>query len=128
MRVTVGAPQAAFRAHTLASELLTPEHDAGLITFTYDANGNTAAELRPNGDRVTYTWDIENMCVGIALPNGALNTFAYDGDLKRRQAEDSSGLAKFINDLENVLLETDSGGTTQVMYTLEPKTYRNLRA
>jgi len=73
-----------------------------------------------------YSWDIENMCVGIALPSGALNTFAYDGDLKRRQAQDSAGLARFINDVDNVLSETDSGGSTQVAYTIEPIQYGNL--
>jgi RHS repeat-associated protein len=33
---------------------------------------------------------------------------------------------KFIHDGENVLLETDSGGTTQAAYTLEPQAYGNL--
>jgi len=46
--------------------------------------------------------------------------------LKRRQAEDSNGLTKFLNDMENVLLETDNGGATQVAYTLEPQIYGNL--
>jgi len=46
--------------------------------------------------------------------------------LKRRQEEDSAGVAKFINDMENVLIETNSGGTTQAAYTLEPQQYGNL--
>lgn len=33
---------------------------------------------------------------------------------------------KFINDMENVLLETDSGATTQAAYTLEPMQFGNL--
>jgi len=66
------------------------------------------------------------MCTGIALPNATLNTFAYDADLVRRQAEDSEGLRKFVNDEQNVLIETDSGGTTQAAYTLEPAFYGNL--
>lgn len=96
-----------------------------ILTYSYDTNGNTQVE-NAGGSLTTYTWSAENMCVGIALPSGALNTFAYDADLKRRQAEDSAGLAKFINDLENVLLETDAGGTTLVVYTLEPMQYGNL--
>ena len=36
--------------------------------------------------------------------------------------------AGFVNDGENVLLETDSGGSTQVAYTLEPALYGNLVA
>jgi len=108
-----------------ANQIETETTPSQITTFTFDANGNTQVE-NAGGQLTTYSWDIENMCVGIALPSGTLNTFAYDADLKRRQAEDSAGLAKFINDLENVLLETDSGGTTLVMYTLEPMAYGNL--
>jgi RHS repeat-associated protein len=108
-----------------ANQIQTEETPSQITTFTFDANGNTQVE-NAGGSLTTYTWNVDNMCVGIALPNAALNTFAYDADLKRRQAQDSSGLAKFINDLDNVLAETDSGGTTQVAYTLEPQTYGSL--
>ncbi|GEM_PF-6466754 len=46
--------------------------------------------------------------------------------IRKAKAEDSAGLAGFINDEQNVLLETDSGGATQVAYTLEPASYGNL--
>jgi len=108
-----------------ASELLTAEDNTGITTFSYDSNGNTYVE-DAGGDLTTYTWSIDNMCLGIALPNATLNTFVYDADLKRRQEEDSAGVAKFINDMENVLIETNSGGTTQAAYTLEPQQYGNL--
>jgi RHS repeat-associated protein len=108
-----------------ANQVQTEETPAQITTFAFDANGNTLVE-NAGGQRTTYTWDLENMCTGIALPNGTLNTFAYDADLVRRQAEDSQGLVKFIHDGENVLLETDSGGTTQAAYTLEPQAYGNL--
>jgi RHS repeat-associated protein len=108
-----------------ANQIETEKTPSQITTFTFDANGNTEVE-NAGGSLTTYTWNVDNMCVGIALPSGSLNTFAYDADLRRRQAQDSAGLAKFINDLDNVLAETDSGGTTQVAYTLEPQTYGNL--
>jgi len=46
------------------------------------------------------------------LPDATLNTMTCDGDGKRRQYEDSAGLRKFVWDGENILLQTDSGGTT----------------
>ena len=112
-------------SYDAANQIETEETPSQITTFTFDANGNTEVE-NAGGSLTTYTWNVDNMCVGIALPSGTLNTFAYDADLKRRQAQDSSGLAKFINDLDNVLAETDSGGTTQVAYTLEPQTYGSL--
>jgi RHS repeat-associated protein len=108
-----------------ANQITTEQTPTQMTTFTFDDNGSTVVE-NAAGALTTYTWDIENMCTGIALPNGTLNTFLHDADLKHRQAEDSAGLVRFINDLENVLLETDSGGTTQVAYTLEPALYGNL--
>jgi len=112
-------------AYDVANQLETEETTSGITTFTFDANGNTYVE-DAGGDLTTYTWSIDNMCLGIALPNATLNTFVYDADLKRRQEEDSAGVAKFINDMDNVLLETNSGGTTQAAYTLEPQQYGNL--
>jgi RHS repeat-associated protein len=110
-----------------ANQVETEQSPTQITSFTFDANGNTQVE-NAGGSLTTYTWNVDNMCVGIALPNGTLNTFAYDGDLKRRQAQDSSGLAQFINDRENVLAETDGSGSTQVAYTMEPATYGNLIA
>ena len=114
-------------SYDAANQIETEETPSQITTFTFDANGNTQVE-NAAGSLTTYTWNVDNMCVGIALPSGALNTFAYDADLKRRQAQDSAGLAKFINDLDNVLAETDGGGTTQVAYALDPQTYGNLIA
>jgi len=54
---------------------------------------------------------------GAELPDATLNTITYDGDGKRRQYEDSAGLRKFVWDGENILLQTDSGGTTNRDYT-----------
>jgi RHS repeat-associated protein len=102
-----------------ANQLGYEKTPSGRTTFSHDANGNLEAEQAVGGS-TTYSWDFENMCVAMALPSGARNTFAYDAALKRRSAEDAAGLARFVHDGENVLLETDGGGETQVSYTLEP--------
>jgi hypothetical protein len=82
---------------------------------------DASLQLRNAGtQRTIHSWDFENMCVAIALPSGARDTFAYDAALKRRSAEDAAGLVRFVHDGENVLLETDGGGATQVSYTIEP--------
>ncbi len=112
-------------SYDAANQLGYEETPTARTTFSYDANGNMTV-TDAGGSLTTSTWDFENMCVAIALPSGARNTFAYDGGLKRRSAEDSAGLARFVHDGENVLLETDAGGATQVSYTLEPAGYGNL--
>jgi len=65
-----------------------------------------------DGDLSTYSWDLENRMTLAELPDATLNTMTCDGDGKRRQYEDSAGLRKFVWDGENILLQTDSGGTT----------------
>ena len=64
----------------------------------------------------TYSWDVENHMTLVALSGGTLNTMTYDGDGKRRQYEVSAGLRKFVWDGENILLQTDAGGTTNRDY------------
>ena len=75
-----------------ANELLTQEDSSGVTTFTYDANGNTTGEIRPNGDRVTYTWDSENYLTRVELPWGVVNTFTLDGEGKRRRMWNPAGM------------------------------------
>lgn len=48
------------------------------------------------------------------LAGAALNTFVYDGDGLRRVKEYSRGVRKFVWDGQNVLLETNQVGGTQV--------------
>ena len=112
-------------SYDAANQIETQEDFSGITTFTFDNTGNLVVEVTATG-RTTYSWDLENMSTGIVLPNSSRNTFAYDADLKRRQAQDSDGTAVFVNDLENVLLETNNAGGTQVAYTLEPAGYGNL--
>jgi len=113
-------------AYDAANELLTTEDASGLTTFTYDANGNTIGEVRPNADRVTYTWDVENHLTKVELPSAVVNTITLDGDGKRRRIEDSAGLRNIVWDSENILVETDSNNATAAAYTMEPEVYGNL--
>ena len=82
--------------------------------------------MTPSAARTTYVWDIDNRMTKALLPAGLRNTSMYNGEGQRVQREDSSGTAKFIWDEENILVETDSGGTTQAQSTLEPAFYGNL--
>ena len=60
------------------------------------------------------------------LPGGVVNTFTLDGEGKRRRLEDSTGLRNLLWDLENILVETDSGQATVARYTLAPQLYGEL--
>jgi RHS repeat-associated protein len=53
-------------------------------------------------------------------------TITLDGDGKRRTMEDSSGFRRFVWDKENILAETDSGGSTTAAYTMTPEQYGSL--
>lgn len=50
----------------------------------------------------------------------------YDATGLRRQKQEGGGVAKFVWDGANVLLETDAGGTTQSAYTLTGEQYGDL--
>jgi RHS repeat-associated protein len=62
----------------------------------------------------------------VLLAGGARNTFAYDAAGHRVQREDSGGLSKLVWDGENVLRESDAGGTLVAQYTLRPELYGDL--
>ena len=109
-----------------ANQLVNQQDNTGRTTFSFDANGNQSLQVAPDATRTTYVWDIDNRMTRVLLPAGVRNTSAYNGDGQRVQREDTSGLAKLIWDGENILTETDSGGTTRVQVTLEPSFYGNL--
>ena len=69
-------------------------------------------------------WQARRLKVGVS--DATLTTITYDGDGKRRQYEDSAGLRKFVWDGENILPQTDSGGTTNRDYTYNPQPYGEL--
>lgn len=109
-----------------ANELVTAKDNTGTTTYAYDANGNQRTKKVPAGGVTTNTWDYENRLTRVLLASGARNTFSYDAIGKRTRNDDSSGTSKFVWDVENILLETNSGDVTQVIYTLEPVIYGNL--
>jgi YD repeat-containing protein len=113
-------------SYDAANELSTSEDSTGLTTFSYDANGNTTGELRPNGDRVTYSWDGENRLTQMELPAGVVNTFALDGQGKRRSIGEGQGVRSLVWDRENIVAEADNAGATVAAYTLAPAAYGHL--
>ena len=111
---------------TRRNELATSQTSAGLTTYTYDANGNLLTTLAPGNQWTTNTWDGENRLMRVALPSGIVDTFAYNGDGQRVQKQDSTGTTKHVWDGQNILLETNAGDLTQVVYTEKPEVYGSL--
>jgi len=106
--------------------LLAAEDGNGATTFSYDANGNTTGEEKPNGELTTYAWDIDNQLIKVELPSTLINTFTLDGDGRRYSIVDSEGFKNLIWDSENIIAETDSGGTAITSYTVTPEKYGSL--
>jgi len=65
----------------------------------------------------TYTWDGENRMVVVGLQDGTLTTLTYDATGLRRKSQAGAATTNFVLDGQDVLLETDGGGTTQAAYT-----------
>jgi RHS repeat-associated protein len=110
----------------VANQLTSFQDNTGTTNFTFDANGNQTLKIAVGGGRTTNTWDYENRLTKVVLPAGTRNTFVYDADGKRVQKQDSTGTTKPIWDLFTILEETDSGDTTQVVYTQAPTRYGEL--
>ncbi|MBI2826982.1 MAG: hypothetical protein HYX69_20085 [Planctomycetia bacterium] len=105
----------------------------GTTTFTFDAAGNRIADRNTTLNfRTTFTWDAENRMTGMNfVAAGSLRmryTHVYNGDTQRVERNQLSGVTgrRFIWDGQNVLMETDTGNTTQAVYTLDPQLYGNL--
>ena len=112
-------------SYDAANQLNVEVTPSARTTYTYDANGNTSV-INAAGSRTTYSWDLENHITLAQLPGGGRNTMTYDGDGKRRRTEDSDGLRNIVWDEENILVETDSGGSAVARYTLAPELYGTL--
>jgi YD repeat-containing protein len=54
-------------------------------TYGYDANGNLASQT-VDGAVTSYTWDEENRLTHINYPNGASESYLYDGQGLRQPA------------------------------------------
>jgi RHS repeat-associated protein len=92
------------------------------MVLFYDIAGNTLS-TNDNGSTTNYSWDYENRMITATLPNSDVSTFTYDGMGLRRKSETPTSITKFILDGQDVLLETNDGGTTQVVYTQTPSIY-----
>lgn len=94
-------------------------------TYAYDNNGNNTSQ-NAGGTRTTYAWDYENHMTKVTLTGNVVTTLVYDGDGLRRKKQTASDVTKFIWDDQDVLIETNDAGTTQVNYTQTPNTYGSL--
>jgi RHS repeat-associated protein len=89
---------------------------AGNVSFTYDANGNTATKVI-SGQTTSYTWDYENKLTRIDYPNGSSNVFTTNADGVRMTANDSGGNRRFIYDGTSIVGEQDiSSGNFIAVY------------
>ena len=60
------------------------------------------------------------------LPAGVVNTFALDGEGKRRSIGEGQGVRSLVWDRENIVAEADNAGATVARYTLAPAAYGHL--
>jgi len=104
------------------NQLLTETSPDANITYAYDGSGNMVSKTDANNanNNATYSWNWRNYLVSVSQPDG--NTaYAYDGDGTRISKTQSSVMTKYINDvalpLVQVLMETNSTGTVQAVYT-----------
>jgi RHS repeat-associated protein len=97
--------------------LLTPASGAP-TTQVFDANGNLA--LSTTGSAVTTnTWSPENRLLSQLSPT-VNEQYLYGQDGLRRQKINSSGTTLYTIDSQNVLMETNTGGTLQARNTPNP--------
>jgi RHS repeat-associated protein len=85
---------------------------AGGAGFTYDANGNLITAPDPNGQTVTYTYDVENRLVaasgGVQLGYDPLGRLAW--------TTGSPSFTSFLYDGDALIAEYDWGGTLTERY------------
>ncbi len=91
--------------------------NAGAATYGWDDNGNMTGKTE-NSNTTTYDYDYKNRLIAIIFPDASTNTFSYYPDGRRLSTTDKSGVrTNYFYDGFNVLVETDSTGTTTARYT-----------
>jgi RHS repeat-associated protein len=90
-------------------------------TYTYDNNGNMATKTDATGV-TTYTWDVENRLVAVALPGaGGSVAYKYDPFGRRVQKAFTQGstttTTNYIYDGPNLLEEVDNSGNVIARYS-----------
>lgn len=108
-----------------ANQLLTLKDITGTTTYAYDANGNQRVQ-HTGSERTTFAWDYESRPTTVRLAAGTITTFSYDADNRRVQKQNSAASAKYVWDLDAMLLETNLVDVTQAVYSIPPNGHANL--
>jgi RHS repeat-associated protein len=86
-------------------------------TYTYDLNGNTQTSVSSVGT-TTYGWDFENRLTSVTLPgSGGTVSFKYDPFGRRIYKSSSTGTSIFAYDADNLVEETNTGGSAVARYS-----------
>ncbi|HEV2816261.1 MAG TPA: RHS repeat-associated core domain-containing protein, partial [Allosphingosinicella sp.] len=85
---------------------------AGTAAFGYDANGNLTATPGPNGQTITYTYDVENRLVSAST--GA--QLAYDPLGRLHQVTLGANTTRFLYDGDALVAEYNSAGEIAARY------------
>ncbi len=101
-----------------ANQLQWSEDNAGLTTYTYDANGNQTSVQSPSEERTTYLWDYENRLAVLQQADDSLITYTYDPANQQDEylvlKETEEDATHYLWDNNNILQEYDL--STQVQY------------
>ena len=96
-----------------ANQLQRSENNAGLTTYTYDANGNQRSIETPSSDITTHTWTYENQLRSLENPLGEITTYAYSpvnrtADEYQVMRETDEGITYYLYDNNNILQEYET--------------------
>src|SRR6202167_1915337 len=78
-----------------------------------DANGNTLSD--PSGK--SYSWDFENRLTQAVVPGTGTVTFKYDPFGRRIQKSGPLGTTNYLDDMRELIEETDNSGNVLGRYT-----------
>jgi RHS repeat-associated protein len=92
---------------------------AGSAGFSYDANGNLLTAPGPNGQTITYTYDIENRLTGASIPmagGGGAVQLGYDPLGRLAWTTGSPNFTRFLYDGDALVAEYDYSGNLTERY------------